>query len=131
MIYMGSKRRLVKPLSPILQSYISSDTVAYIEPFVGGGNMICHIDCPKRIGSDIDKYTIAVLQGLQHGLKPPCEVSREFYEEVRADKDKFPDFLVGYIGYELSFGGKWFAGYVPKNKMTASIMATSGHISIA
>lgn len=115
MIYMGSKRRLVKPLSPIIQSYINEETTAYIEPFVGGGNMICHIDCPKRIGSDIDKYVIAVLKGLQAGMEPPREVSKEFYEEVKDNKDNFSDFLVGYIGYELCFGAKWFRGYAPRD----------------
>lgn len=36
MRYVGSKNRLSKELAPIIQSYITEDTVAYIEPFVGG-----------------------------------------------------------------------------------------------
>ncbi len=77
--------------------------------------MIDKIKCKNRIGSDIDKYVIAVLQGLQNGIEPPKEVSRELYNEVKNNKDKYPDFLVGYIGYELSFGAKWFGGYVKRD----------------
>lgn len=37
MVYMGSKNRLSKELAPIIQSYITSETKGYLEPFVGGG----------------------------------------------------------------------------------------------
>ena len=36
MKYVGSKNRLAKDLVPIIQSYITSDTKGYLEPFVGG-----------------------------------------------------------------------------------------------
>lgn len=112
MIYMGSKNRIAKHIVPIIQSYIdSSGCTKYLEPMVGGGNVIDKIKCETKTGSDIDNYVIAALNGLQKGLKPPKEVTREFYYEVKNNKDKFTDFIVGYIGYELSFGGKWFGGY--------------------
>ncbi|MGL5767681.1 MAG: hypothetical protein ACRCX8_18770 [Sarcina sp.] len=37
MRYVGSKNKLSKELAPIIQSYITEDTVGYLEPFVGGG----------------------------------------------------------------------------------------------
>lgn len=37
MWYVGSKNKLSKDLVPIIQSYITSDTKGYLEPFVGGG----------------------------------------------------------------------------------------------
>ena len=40
MKYMGSKARLMKNLKPIIESFITDDTVAYIEPFAGGMNSI-------------------------------------------------------------------------------------------
>ena len=40
MQYVGSKGRLSKELAPIIQSYIKKDTRGYLEPFVGGANMI-------------------------------------------------------------------------------------------
>ena len=40
MRYMGSKNRLSKELVPIINSYITTGTKGYIEPFVGGANII-------------------------------------------------------------------------------------------
>ena len=115
LIYLGSKNRLSKYLAPIIQSYVDKGCKGYLEPFVGGANMIDKIKYNNKIGSDIDKYVIATLQGLQDGVEPPKEVSRELYDEVKNNKDNYSDFLVGYIGYEMSFGAKWFGGYVKRD----------------
>lgn len=118
MIYLGSKNRLSKHLKPIIESYIDENTQAYIEPFVGGGNMIDKIEVPpgvRRIGYDVDKYCIAVLQGLRDGRLPLLEVSKELYDHVKQNKEEYDDFTVGYIGYELSFGSKFFAGYAKRD----------------
>lgn len=48
MIYMGSKNRLSKHLIPIIQSYITENTVGYLEPFVGGANVIDKIKCDRK-----------------------------------------------------------------------------------
>lgn len=58
MVYMGSKNRLAKCLVPIIQSYITEDTRGYLEPFVGGANMIDKIQCNNKIGCDIHKLLI-------------------------------------------------------------------------
>lgn len=112
---MGSKNRISKQIVPIIQSYIKDDCNGYFEPFVGGGNIIDKIVCDNKIGNDIDKYVIAVLKGLQDGIEPPKEVSRELYLDVKNNPDKYSDFITGYIGYELSFGAKWFGGYAKRD----------------
>jgi hypothetical protein len=30
---------------------------------------------------------------------------------IQRNYDKYPDYLVGYAGFQLSYGGKWFGGY--------------------
>lgn len=65
MKYVGSKNRLSKDLAPIIQSYITNETEGYLEPFVGGANMIDKIKCNKKIGTDNHKYLIAVLKSYQ------------------------------------------------------------------
>lgn len=112
---MGSKNRLSKYLAPIIQSYITDETKGYLEPFVGGANMIDKIKCNNRIGCDIDKYVIATLNGLKNGWIPPYEVTKDEYIDIKNNKNKYSECLVGYIGYELSFGAKWFGGYVERN----------------
>ena len=61
MRYMGSKNRLSKELVPIINSYITTGTKGYIEPFVGGANIIDKINCDNKFGFDIHKELIALL----------------------------------------------------------------------
>lgn len=63
MKYLGSKNRLSKELAPIIQRYIDeSGFNKYLEPFVGGANMIDKIKCEYRFGGDNHKYLIALLK---------------------------------------------------------------------
>ncbi len=111
MKYVGSKNRLAKDLAPVIQSYITEQTAGYFEPFVGGANMIDKIRCNNKIGADVHKYQIALLQKLSEGWMPPRTVTEAVYKNVQKHPEQYPDYLVGYIGYQISFGGKWFAGY--------------------
>lgn len=112
MKYVGSKNKLSKELAPIIQSYIKSDTKGYIEPFVGGANMIDKIQCNNKIGYDIHEELIELLKYAQeyHYLLPK-EISEEVYNEVRDNKDKFEKWYVGLVGFCATFGAKWFGGY--------------------
>lgn len=73
--------------------------------------MIDKIQHNNKIGTDIHKYLIAVLDELSKGWIPPEIVSEETYNKIKKDKEKYPDYLVGYVGFQLSYGGKWFGGY--------------------
>lgn len=109
--YVGSKNRLSKELAPIIQSYITDDTIGYLEPFVGGANMIDKIKCKNRVGCDIHNNLIAVLNKLSEGWLPPENISEDEYKSIQNNKDLHDDYLVGYVGFQLSYGGKWFGGY--------------------
>lgn len=109
--YVGSKNRLSKEIAPIIQSYITDSVIGYLEPFVGGANMIDKIKCKKRIGCDIHYYLIAVLKKLSMGWLPPETISEDDYKLIQNNKDLYNDYLVGYVGFQLSYGGKWFGGY--------------------
>ena len=57
--YMGSKSRIAKHIVPIIQKYIDEYNPAfYLEPFVGGANVIDKIKHPNKFGSDKNKYPI-------------------------------------------------------------------------
>ena len=66
MHYMGSKNKFAKELIPIIQSYITEDTKGYLEPFVGGANVIDKINCNKKIGCDIHTELIELLKYVQN-----------------------------------------------------------------
>lgn len=111
MKYVGSKDRLSKDLVPIIESYITPETKGYFEPFVGGANMIDKINCNNKIGSDIHPYLIAVLNELSKGWIPPEDLDEDTYKDIQKNYKNYPDYLVGYAGFQLSYGGKWFGGY--------------------
>ena len=112
-IYMGSKRSIAKEIVPIIQSYITEDTKGYIEPFVGGCNIIDKIKCDNRLGYDIHKQLIALFQKLQSNINEiPDEISFEEYQKVKENKDDYEDWYLGLVGFLGSFGAKYFGGYV-------------------
>lgn len=108
MKYMGSKNRLAKELAPIIQSYITEETKGYLEPFVGGANMIDKIKCDKRYGSDNHKYLISFLDALSNGYEPPKNISEEEYKHIKSHQEDYTDEFLGYVGFQLSYGAKWF-----------------------
>lgn len=73
--------------------------------------MIDKIKCDRRVGYDIEPYVIACLSALRDGWIPPLRVTEEEYKDIKEHKEKYPDYLVGYCGYQLSYGGKFFGGY--------------------
>lgn len=66
MVYMGSKNRIAKDLLPIITSSLKENQY-YVEPFVGGCNMIDKVKHPNKIGADNNKYLIALLKYVQGG----------------------------------------------------------------
>ena len=110
--YVGSKNRISKYIVPIIQKCIDENNIKiYYEPFVGGANMIDKIKCENRIGNDIHKELIAMWNELQKGWIPTSHITEEEYISVRDNKEKYPDYYVGYVGYHATFGSKYFAGY--------------------
>jgi DNA adenine methylase len=111
MKYMGSKARHASELLPIILKDHTPD-MWYIEPFVGGANMIDKVPADyKRIGCDINEYLIVLLDKLSKGWEPPVQVSEELYKTIKLNKDLFDKELVAYVGFGMSFGSKWWGGY--------------------
>lgn len=83
----------------------------WVEPFVGGANMIDKVD-GLRIGGDSNKYLIALLKEMQAQIPfQPPHVGEKEYKDIKNNKDAYPDWLVGYAGFNLSFAAKFFGGY--------------------
>lgn len=106
---MGSKRRLAKELIPILTKDLTDENY-YVEPFVGGCNLIDKIDHKKKIGNDINKYLIALLKYVQGGGVLPTYISKEEYYKVKENKDNYKDWYVGFCGFCCSYRGLFFEG---------------------
>lgn len=121
MKYMGSKSRIAKYIAPIIQRYIDdTNCKCYLEPFVGGANVIDKIKCNTKIGSDKNRYLIALLQRAQANEPLYDSVPKELYDEARTafnngDDTSFFDWEMGNIGFLASYNGRWFDGGYAKS----------------
>lgn len=110
MVYMGSKNRLAKDLLPIITADLQEGQW-YVEPFVGGCNLIDKIQHPLKMGGDINKYLIALLKYVQAGGELPEHIEKDEYYRVKANPESYPDWYVGFCGFICSHNGKLFCGY--------------------
>jgi DNA adenine methylase len=109
MRYMGGKAKIAKHIV----SAIMTDTEArdrWVEPFVGGANVIEHAAPHFRQarGYDLHPDLILLWKHVASGGALPETVTREMYA---AHRHAEPSWLRGVIGFGASFGGKWFGGY--------------------
>ena len=115
MKYMGSKNRIAKHILPIMLAERTSGDQYWVEPFVGGANMIDKVT-GNRIGADANKYVIALLIALRDGWVPPLYTEEEYLNIKRSldptqNSRFYPDHVVGYAATQLSFGSVWFSAF--------------------
>jgi DNA adenine methylase len=107
---MGSKNRIAKHILPIILKDRKPDQW-YVEPFCGGCNSLDKVANP-RIGNDTNKYLIALLREVQTQIPfTPPHIGEQEYKAIQKNKEGYPDWLVGYVGFNLSFAAKFFGGY--------------------
>ena len=109
MKYIGSKRKFAKEILSIIL-HRRKPNQWYVEPFVGGFNVIGNVK-GNRIANDVDYYLIELFKAIQGGWIPPDNISEHEYNEIKNNKDKYPSYLVGFVGFGCSFGSKWFDTY--------------------
>lgn len=107
MQYFGGKHRIAPQISTFINSYKPN---IFIEPFLGGCNILPLISAPTRMGSDICLPLITMFKALQKGWIPPDNVSLEEYIFAKNNPDPHNP-LTAFIGFGCSFAGKWFGGY--------------------
>jgi DNA adenine methylase len=110
MKYMGSKNRYAKHLLPIILKN-RREGQCYVEPFVGGANMIDKVD-GWRIGCDINEHIIILFKAIQGGYQPP-EIVTEAEYNLAKNAQNSP--TKSFIGFGCSYSGKWFGGYARGN----------------
>ena len=123
MKYMGSKSRIKKYVVPILQDIIEKNKIdLYIEPFVGGANVIDSIECLTKIGGDKSEPLIELLKYARDGGDFPLEVPKDIYDDVRSNKDtdKYEKWYIGAIGFLASYNGRYFDGGYAKTLVSKS-----------
>lgn len=106
MVYVGSKARIARYFVPVIQGAIDENGLCtYVEPFVGGANVIDRIQCKRRIGFDINPYLIALLQHAKIGGELPTHMSENEYKAIRKNPSSYPMWQVGAAWFLASKGG--------------------------
>jgi len=110
MKYMGSKNRYAKYILPIILKDRQPDQW-YVEPFVGGANAIDKVT-GKRLGSDINTYTIQALQAIRDRVTELPKTDHEFTERDYKELRKSNNYrFKGYAGFAFSYAAKWLGGW--------------------
>ena len=116
---MGSKARIAKHILPIILKD-RKEGQWYVEPFVGGANMIDKVD-GNRIGSDSNEHVIDALCFIRDHELP--QNNKEFTEEMYkfgaklAREGRLNDLHLearaaySYALIAFSFGAKWLGGW--------------------
>ena len=80
-----------------------------------GGNLLQYVECPNIIANDINLYTIDFLKTISTTTEwipqDSNDFTRENYKEVQSNKSNYPEYFIGHVGYNLSYGGKFFGGF--------------------
>lgn len=126
MKYMGSKDRHSKQLLPLLMKTYE-EGMNYVEPFVGGGNMIDKIpNTIKRIGYDYNPNTIKALIFIRDYLESIPKNNSEFTENDYKNIKNSPSLLINsFAGFAYSYSGKWMGGWRRDSKGERDYVAES------
>ena len=115
MRYFGGKQRISKPLSEYLNLQLKEGQ-PFVDLFCGSCNIISKIDNNRlRIANDKHKYLIEMWKALQNGWQMPDNISEEEYHYIKKHKDENSP-LTGFVGFGISYSGKWFGGYCRDSK---------------
>lgn len=131
MVYLGSKNKIAKYIVPILQNIIDKNKYElYIEPFVGGGNIIDKINCFSKLGYDINEDLITLHRAVQNYTK---DFAYDFYwklcDELNKQENKEQNkkqwlfyknqtsssVIKAFYGFIASYNGRYFDSFVLTN----------------
>lgn len=111
MKYMGSKNRIAKHILPImLKEMEDKGYTTWVEPFVGGGNMIDKVpDKYKRIGADLNSFVIQALVDIKDN---PGKLPEKFsFEDRKYWKMQPATEFMSWACIVTSFGADLGGGY--------------------
>jgi DNA adenine methylase len=108
--YMGSKARHADEIIRVAAAGRRPGQ-AWVEPFVGGGNVICRVpgEAGPRLGADKNKYMVAMLNAAGNlGWLPPEKMSKAEWSRIKKNPDQFSPELVAFAATGPTIGSGWF-----------------------
>ena len=118
MKYLGGKQRLGKHLAPVLAELWDPQKYnGYLEPFCGSLGVFKHMTslpgATTIVANDYHPDLIAMWKAVQDdSMIYPNSISEEEYHEAKALPSPHPH--KGFVGFGMSFGGRFFGAYSQK-----------------
>ena len=123
MKYLGGKQRLGKHIAPILkdiwatyESLFSTSLEAYLEPFCGSLGVLKNMSDNENVAILANDYHPDLIQ-MWNEVKAGTFVCPESVSEEEYNAAKLlpsPSALKSFIGFGMSFGGRFFGAYSQK-----------------
>lgn len=126
MRYVGSKRRIAKSILPIMLKEMQDKGLKrWVEPFVGGGNMVDKVpSCYERFGYDLNPHTISALEAIRDFAQDLPEVcTEETYKQIKGSE---PHPINSWLRFVCSFAGRLDEGYARQEGSDSSTFAIIG-----
>lgn len=120
MRYLGSKARIIKQITPIITEHLNGEN-EFVDAFMGGANVISHIDYNNKVGIEYSVYPWAIWNEISmFGIDwiPQAFDEEDYYDVKKSYKDKdgrYKQSMIGYVGNCLSYGSKWWGGFAKFN----------------
>jgi site-specific DNA-adenine methylase len=127
MVYQGSKASIAGWLVQEMTPYLKEASF-YYEPFMGGANLLCRVPHSKRIGSDVNRFLVALLSRVRDD--PSClpgDISEGEYLRVTRSPWLFPDWYVGLVSFCATFRGIYRGGYA---RMEGSVQSCLNNLRL-
>ena len=111
MRYFGGKARVAKPLAAFLNNYLN-DGQPFVDLFCGSCNVVSKIKGERlRVANDLHYELICMHKAVQDNTYKPERVTENEYKTIRDNKSNYEPWRVAFVGFGLSFSGKYFGGY--------------------
>ena len=126
MKYMGSKRRIAKHILPImLKEMQEKGYTNWVEPFVGGGNVIDKVPAEyNRFGYDLNPHAIFALRAIRDFAEElPESCTEEYYKQIKGS-GAHP--VTSWLRFVCSFGGRFDEGYAREKGSNSRTFASKG-----
>lgn len=122
MKYVGSKRLIARQILNVIEKLKVKEPTTFVDVFTGGANLVQRVDKSKYekiVAIDKDPYIIDLLRVIRNN--PHHELFRkgltkEEWEDIKNNQDKYPHYVVAYAGYMLTWGSIWFNTYMGTNR---------------
>jgi len=115
MKYLGGKQRLGKHIEPIIKKYWNESLSGYLEPFCGALGVLKNMTniSSNIIANDYHPDLIKMWKDVQENkFNYPESISEKEYNDAKLLKS--PNALKSFIGFGMSFGGRYFGAYSDK-----------------